>query len=88
MSLTIWKTTIPPFVSHIKVPRGAELLIAREQFGHVCVWYRCDPQAPLQDREIKVVMTGGDAMGDGWRYLGMAALQEGAIIVHVFEPTQ
>lgn len=87
MSRTIWKVVLRPTgIQQIEVPAGAELLCAREQYGEICVWYRCDPSGAKESREIAVVGTGHESP-DG-RYLGTASLLDGRLIFHVFERTK
>lgn len=83
--LTIWKAEIARDDFSFKAPAGAELLTAREQHGSVCVWYRCDPSRPLEQRRVEVCGTGWDG-APGGRYLGSAHLDSGAFVLHVFEP--
>jgi hypothetical protein len=81
---TIWKATLLPFgTQEIEVPQGAEMLCAREQGDEMCVWYRCDPVAPKEQRRIAICGTGHPAP-DG-RYLGTCALDGGTLQFHVFE---
>lgn len=86
MALTIWKTVLAVRrVQDIEVPEGAEFLCAREQHGETCVWYRCDPSAPKTMRRIAIVGTGNAApQPSESRYLGMASLDNGHTIHHVF----
>lgn len=86
MAMTIWKATLQPAdIQEIMVPFGAEMLCAREQFEHICVWYKCDPGNRLVPRRIAIVGTGNPAPEDDGRYLGSASLQGGQLIFHVFE---
>jgi hypothetical protein len=83
---TVWKQDLHLGAQAIMVPEGAEMLCAREQGDAVCVWYRCDPAAPREPRELAVVMTGAAAPpAEESRYLGSAHLRGGTLIVHVFE---
>ena len=83
---TIWKAVLQPTdAQQIEVPAGAELLCAREQFEQICVWFRCDPTAPKERRDIAIVGTGHAAPGNEGRYLGTASLHGGSLILHVFE---
>lgn len=83
---TIWKATLQPAdVQQVMVPSGAEFLCAREQFEHICVWFRCDPTAPLTPRSLAVVGTGNPAPGADGRYLGTASLYGGQMMFHIFE---
>lgn len=84
---TIWKQILKAAdVQQIEVPRGAEMLCAKEQFEQICVWFRCDPAEPFELRSISVAGTGHPATPDG-RYLGTASLQGGQLMFHVFEKT-
>jgi hypothetical protein len=84
MKKTIWKATLEPTdVQAIDTPVGAEMLCAREQHEKICVWFRCDPSAPVEKRKIAIVGTGNPAPADG-RYLGTASLRGGALMFHVF----
>lgn len=86
MERTIWKATLrAPGVQQIEVPAGAELLCAREQYDNICIWFRCDPSAPKELRDIAVVGTGHPAPNGEGRYIGTAALMGGNLIYHVFE---
>lgn len=83
---TIWKTVLKPTdAQQIEVPAGAELLCAREQFEQICVWFRCDPSAPKEKRDIAIIGTGNPAPNGEGRYIGTASLQGGALMLHVFE---
>lgn len=85
---TIWKATLKATdVQAIEVPAGAELLCAREQHDLICVWFRCDPDQPKEQRPIAIVGTGHNAPDDG-RYLGTASIYGGSLMFHVFEGPQ
>lgn len=85
---TIWKQVLESTDRQmIDIPGGAELLSAREQHDQICIWFRCDPNAPKALREIAIVGTGHDAppFGNTWRFLGTASLYSGNLMFHVFE---
>jgi hypothetical protein len=83
---TIWKAVLRVAdVQPIVVPVGAEMLFAREQFEEICIWFRCDSDAPKEQRLIAVIATGAPAPGNEARYLGSASLMGGNLIYHVFE---
>lgn len=83
---TIWKELLFPVeCQDIWVPCGAEILCAREQFGKVCVWFRCDPTQPKEQRSIAIVGTGYPAPADEGRYIDTVSLDGGSLIFHVFE---
>lgn len=89
MSYTIWKQTLQPAdVQVIMAPEGAEMLSAREQFDHICVWFRCDPSKPLRARKLAIVGTGNPAPDGDGRFLGTASLRGGQLMFHVFEQVQ
>lgn len=86
MAYVIWKQTLRPIdVQEIMVPEGAEMLSAREQFDHICVWFRCDPTKQLRSRKLAIVGTGNPAPDSTGRFLGTASLSGGQFIFHVFE---
>lgn len=88
--LTIWKTALKlTDQQEVLIPRGAEILCAREQFGAICIWFRCDSQAPKEPRHIAICGTGHPAPLQGEsRYLGTAVLDGGTYIFHIFERTE
>lgn len=83
-ALTVYKAVIGPHLKEFLAPRGAEILTAREQGDDICVWFRCDPGAPIEKRRIEVCATGHKAPSG--RYIGSAHLSGGALVFHVFEP--
>lgn len=84
MNKTIWKIALRGAdVQTIDVPVGAEFLCAREQRDDICVWFRCDPSQPVEQRKVAIVGTGNPAPADG-RYIGTASLLNGSLIFHVF----
>lgn len=83
--LTVWKTVLKPEDEQdVELPKGAEILCAREQSDAICIWYRCDPDARKQKRKIAICGTGHPAPGHG-RFLGSASLHGGRLMFHVFE---
>lgn len=91
MTKVIWKAKLTPVpLQIITVPHGAKMLIAREQLIGAnltpCVWYECDPEQPEEPRHIVMLGTGHRYEGDSGRYLGVCILDEGALVLHVFEP--
>lgn len=86
MGYTILKQTLQPAdVQEIMVPEGAEMLSAREQSDHICVWYRCDPSRRLRPRKLAIVGTGHPAPDESGRFLGTASLHSGQLMFHIFE---
>jgi hypothetical protein len=85
MGYTIWKSVLKATdVQDIDVPEDAELLTAREQYGELCVWFKCDPSKPATKRRVAICGTGHPAP-EGARYVGTGFLSGGALVLHVFE---
>ena len=84
MEMRIWKTELKgQDVQDIEIPVGAEILTASHQGERICIWYRCDPDAPTEPRKVMLVGTGHPTVKDG-TYIGTAHLRGGLIVVHVF----
>jgi hypothetical protein len=84
--MVVWKTVLKAFGAHaIMVPNNTEMLFAREQHGEICVWYRCDPNAPKAPHWLTVVGTGHPLPENADRYLGTASLDGGSLMFHVFD---
>ena len=82
---TIWKFTLKP-QCELLMPKGAEVLSAREQYGAVCLWVLVDPDATAQEaRHFRVRGTGHSIEGDPGRFIDTVTLQGGALVWHVFE---
>lgn len=84
---TIWKTILQSTnTQEIEVPEGAGFLAVQEQFGELCLWYKCDPAAQKVKRSIIIVGTGHAAPENSEAdYLGTAQLGGGSLVLHVFE---
>lgn len=81
----VWKFVLKVAdVQEVMMPAGAECLCAAEQAGHLCIWAKVDPSAPLEPRTIAVYGTGHPAPDDG-HYIGTAFFRGGALVFHVFE---
>lgn len=84
---TIWKTVLTHPDQLIDVPKGAEMLCAREQGADICIWYRCDPAQPKEKRRIVIYGTGFDVAASD-SYIGTAMVTGdvlGSLVYHVFE---
>lgn len=87
---TVWKVTLEMHPQQfIDVPKGAELLCAREQFGKIALWFRCNPKASkTEEKLIRIAGTGHEVLEAGTgRYLGTASLEDGRLMLHVFDET-
>ncbi|RTL09093.1 MAG: hypothetical protein EKK62_04125 [Acidimicrobiia bacterium] len=86
--MQIWKFVLDPSVDPqaVKMPKGAEILTAREQGHNVCVWALVDPEAPTECRSFEVIGTGWEVPRRSRRYIGTAQIIDGSpLVFHVFE---
>lgn len=86
MASVVWKQVLelPEDVSaEVEVPQDAVFLTAREQHDKVCVWYRCNPDLPKIKRRLEISGTGHPAPHNA-TYLGLAALRNGHLMLHVW----
>lgn len=82
----IWKYPITPNTSTtMSMPAGAKILSVHEQHGYVCMWALVEPKNELENRSFEVFGTGHDIVDIDMDYLGMASLDGGSLIFHVFE---
>ena len=70
----------------IQMPKGAEVLCAREQQNMPCVWAVVDPHAETEQRLFLAAETGKISIPEDSRYLGTCLLDGGAYVLHIFEP--
>jgi hypothetical protein len=88
MTLRIYKYKLHPDTDGVYMPKGAQVLYAREQGDDICVWalVDIDDPAPSEPRRFSVYGTGHEIrLSDPGRYVGSAHLQNGALVFHVFE---
>lgn len=79
---TVWKYLIT-FTCELKLPAGAVALRAGlDPQGSPCIWFRVDPEAPVEKRQFRVVGTGHD-VGASWAYI--SSFDQGPLIWHAFE---
>jgi hypothetical protein len=74
-------------IQTIRLPLHAEILCAREQGDHICIWYWCDPsEVVTKNVTIAVVGTGHAAPEiHEANYIGTAFLYGGSLVFHVFQ---
>jgi hypothetical protein len=66
------------------VPMGAQVVHVDEQDGKVTIWMEVDPDAPRRERVFFSYFTGEDI--NPWDvYCGTAKLDDGKLLVHVYE---
>lgn len=90
MGYTIWKEELGAVgVQEISIPQGSEILCLREQHGHPCIWFRCDPSADKEKKTVTIVGTGHNAPSpEEAKYLGTFFIEGGILVFHVFEREQ
>lgn len=84
----IFKYTIDPFEPHqLRMPRGARILHVHEQNGQLRLWAEVDPDAPEEQRPIRVVPTGGDVPDFPWEYVGSLHIteQDLQLVFHIYD---
>jgi hypothetical protein len=90
MSMTIWKVALRPLnVQRVKMPRGAKILSAHAQGNVPTIWFLCDADEPIEEREIAIVATGSAAPYPAEaHFIGTIQFDGGGVVVHVFEKPQ
>ena len=81
---TIWKYKIRSLIE-LDLPKGAEILSVREQFGEIFMWVLVDSGAEKEKRKFGCFGTGQDIPDLPMKFLGSAQLKNGALVFHVFE---
>jgi hypothetical protein len=83
MSSTVFKWKLQPGTQHISMPYGSQVIHVAEQHGDLCMWTVGDIGLVKKSRTFTVVPTGM-TFGEG-RHVGSALLEDGLIVMHVFE---
>lgn len=82
---TIWKFELPLQTTiKLNLPKGAKFAAVQVQHDTVCVWYQVNPQNPIKERPLYLVGTGL-TVPEGTTYLGTVQLNDGHLVLHVFE---
>ena len=87
MNKEIWKYILRPIIT-LDVPAGSQILSVQEQFGEICIWMLVDPTLEKEERRFEVYGTGHPINYDmgTWRtYIGTVKLENGSLIMHIFE---
>jgi len=70
----------------VTIPRNSHLLVAQLQHGVVCLWVRVDRErTETETINILMVGTGHDIPEDFLSHLGTVQLEEGTLVLHIFE---
>ncbi len=81
---TVWKKVLAKTDEQvIKLPSGSKILDVQVQDNNWCLWFLCNPAAPLEERRIFIHGTGHEVDSRTFSYIG--TFQDGAYVWHVFE---
>jgi len=88
--LTIWKTVLEiKDEQEIEVPKYTDFLFVLEQYGKLCIWYRCNsnPNMSKEKRTIAIRGTGHPDVPSlaTSHYIGSCIMPNGHFVWHVFE---
>lgn len=91
MITTVYKFHLMHGSPGIDMPRGAQVLCAREQNGELYLWALVDPEEPTEERHFDVFGTGHvipPLLEGGRRFVDTVLMHEGSLVLHVFERTR
>lgn len=75
-------------VTVVELPKGARILAVQLQTGKPVMWALVDTDAPKESRSFRTVCTG-ENLGDPYHvvmdYIGTYQMEEGSLVLHVFE---
>lgn len=72
----------------ISMPKGAKIIKAAFQLNNLCIWAIVDPTFPkVEDRIFKILATG-EAYKNEWNHIETLFLEEGRVVLHLFEILQ
>jgi len=87
MSTTIWKFPLGPNARRmLLIPVKSKILKVGMQDGEICMWAIVDPDAPIWEKEFRVVGTGWDLDESifSWEYLDTVIDEDKGLVWHVF----
>jgi hypothetical protein len=70
-------------IQYVNMPRGAKVLAVASQGSIPTIWAEVDPEAPMEIRSFCTCVTGGEAPGSAWKYIG--TYQSGWFVGHLYE---
>lgn len=86
--MKIYKYPIPiDGMTVIKMPEGAKILTVQLQNGEPHIWALVNPANKYIDRVFYLNVTGA-TIEDRETYIGTFQLQDGKIVLHLFEDTK
>ena len=91
---TIWKYELRLTDTQVvMMPKDAEILSVANQNGFLCVWAKCIPTMPKQERRIEIIGTGNpipseDTEGNSIIRRFIGSVVSNPFVWHVFERLQ
>lgn len=82
---TIWKTELTAGSGTTSLPKGAEPMSVAVQGGTPMMWWKVDPDAPVEERRIHIAGTGRDLPDNLGDFIGTFLVQNDSLVFHVFE---
>ena len=80
----VWKFTIEDPRGPLRMPAGAVILTTQVQ-REVVIWAEVDPSAPVVERHLYVVPTGGECPTPADAlYVGTVQRMGGALVFHIY----
>lgn len=84
---TVYKYPLQTMIESVSMPAGADILQVSNQFNSVCMWALVDTTRPVETRRFYIIGTGHPLPEEPVVYLGTAKVENGHIVLHVFEAT-
>lgn len=82
--IKIYKQTLKIHIEQfIQLQIGSEILSVQEQYGLICLWYRCDTENQNKQRLIHIYGTG-QPCDDSLQFRFIGTVQIGSFVWHVF----
>ena len=84
---TIYKYTLSELHQYqiVLMPKGAEILCAKEQGNNIFIWAIVDTSNENEARNFRIYGTGNEVSNEHIRYIGTAKINGGNLIFHIFE---
>lgn len=76
-----------PGVTQVQTPKGAHFLTAQMMGPGIALWFHCDTEAEVIDRNIMLAWTGTSVAIPMTRLNYIATVQNGPLVYHVMEVT-
>lgn len=88
MKKVIYKYTLEiADLQEIRMPQGARVLSAKEQYGKLVIWALCDTSQPERNKNIQIIGTGNpieyNVSEHDWHFVDTVLMSNG-LVWHVF----